>query len=176
MLPLAAGMTCLCLVSSIVPRTQDDGSRQIVLEEFTKARPTSTSPGPRRTSGPRRKPTASASAKVPKYIRKTPSFEASLQPNTPSMEIGVTIWRLRPGVTSDGGARVLVMENAQSSQWTPQRIEADTPLRVGERVRITIESPRAREDRQHQADDADDEPTEERIPEAADVEAQVEET
>ena len=59
------------------------------------------------------------------------------------MEIGVTLWRLRPGSAGDGGARVLVMENAQSSQWSPQRIEVDTPLQIGERVRLSIESPRA---------------------------------
>jgi hypothetical protein len=58
------------------------------------------------------------------------------------MEIGVTIWRLRPSVGSDRGARMLVMENSQQSDWTPQRIEADTPLRIGERVRLSIESPR----------------------------------
>ncbi len=132
---------CLSLVPPIVSQTQDDGSRQIVLEEFTKARPTSTSPGPDEQPGPRRKPTASA--RPPKYIRKTPALVASLPVDLSTMEVGVTIWRLRPGAGDDGGARVLVMENAQSSQWTPERIEADTPLRVGERVRITIESPRA---------------------------------
>jgi hypothetical protein len=127
---------------AVIAQPQDDGSRQIVLEEFTKARPTSTSPGPRRP-GPRRKPAAGASARIPKYVRKTPALNASLQADLSTMEVGVTIWRLRRGVDSDGGARVLVMENAQSSQWTPERIEAETPLRVGERVRITIESPRA---------------------------------
>ena len=35
------------------------------------------------------------------------------------------------------------MENAKTSQWTPERIEVDTPLNVGERVRISVESPRA---------------------------------
>jgi hypothetical protein len=59
------------------------------------------------------------------------------------MDIGVTIWRLRPSNGIEGGARVLVMENAQAVQWTPQRIEADTSLQVGERVRLSIESPRA---------------------------------
>ena len=135
-----AGTISLAIVSSFA-QTQDDGSRQIVLEEFTKARPTSTSPGPRRTGGPRRKP--AASAKTPKYIRKSPTLTSSPQADVSTMEVGVTIWRLRPGVASEAGARVLVQENAQSSQWTPQRIEADTPLRVGERVRITIESPSA---------------------------------
>jgi hypothetical protein len=59
------------------------------------------------------------------------------------MEIGVTIWRLRPAGGNDGGARVLVMENAQPTQWIPERVEADTPLAVGERVRLSIESPRS---------------------------------
>ena len=34
------------------------------------------------------------------------------------------------------------MESSQT-EWTPERIEADTPLKVSERVRITVESPRA---------------------------------
>ena len=67
----------------------------------------------------------------------------SLKPNSEVMEIGVTIWQLRPSSGNDAGARVLVQENAQTTQWTPQRIEADTQLRVGDRVRLTIESPRA---------------------------------
>ena len=67
----------------------------------------------------------------------------SLKPNSEVMEIGVTIWQLRPSSGNDAGARVLVQENAQTTQWTPQRIEADTQLRVGDHVRLTIESPRA---------------------------------
>jgi len=75
-------------------------------------------------------------------VRKTPSVIASLQPGSPTMDIGVTIWRLSPSSGNEGGARVLVMENARPTEWTPQRIEADTPLQVGERVRLSIESPR----------------------------------
>jgi hypothetical protein len=130
--------------SSAIDQSQGDGSRQIVLDEFTKARPTTThgkAQAPVRT-GSRRRP-ASAVAKAPRYLRKTPSLLAALQPGSLTMEIGVTIWRLRPATGNDGGARVLVMENAQSAEWTPQRIEADTPLQVGERVRISVESPRA---------------------------------
>ncbi len=139
---LALVVGCELVVGfSAIAQTQGDGSRQIVLEEFTKARPSDTT-AKRPRPGPRRKAPAGASARIPKYIRKTPALVAALQPDLSTMEIGVTIWRLRPGAAANGGARVLVMENAQSSQWTPQRIEADTPLRVGERVRITIESPR----------------------------------
>ncbi len=128
--------------NSIANQGQDDGSRQIVLEEFTKARP---SVPPRPKAGPRRPPPKATASRPPKYIRKTPPLFAASQKSQASpatMEIGVTLWRLRPGA-GDGGARVLVMENAQSSQWSPQRVEIDTPLQVGERVRLSIESPRA---------------------------------
>ncbi len=123
---------------SAVTQGQDDGSRQIVLEEFTKARPPVAQlpkVGPRR-----RQPTVAI--RPPKYLRKTPALFAAAQVAPGTMEIGVTLWRLRPSTGIDGGARVLVMENAQSSQWTPQRIEVDTPLQIGERVRLSIESPR----------------------------------
>jgi hypothetical protein len=116
-----------------------------VLEEFTRARPPAASA---KTQPPasksRRKPAVSAVAKAsPRYVRKTPSVIATLQPGAPTMDIGVTIWRLRPSTGVEGGARMLVMENARPTEWTPQRIEADTPLQVGERVRLSIESPRA---------------------------------
>jgi hypothetical protein len=136
-----AFLAAMLLPFAAITRSQDAGSRQIVLEEFTKARPAATStkaPGPSGTKI--KKPT---SAKGPRYVRKTPAVLVALKANSEVMEIGVTIWRLRPGVGNDGGARVLVMEEAQPTEWTPQRIEADTPLKVGERVRLSIESPRA---------------------------------
>jgi len=141
---IGAIAAALCLPCSAIVQSQEGGSRQIVLEEFTRARPAAApaKAQPIKT-GPRRKPTASVIVKAPRYTRRTPSVIASLQPGSPTMDIGVTIWRLRPSAGIEAGARVLVMENAQSSEWTPQRIEADTPLRVGERVRISIESPRA---------------------------------
>jgi hypothetical protein len=136
-----AFLAALSLPFAAITRSQDDNSRQIVLEEFTKARPATTStkaPGPSGTNN--KKPT---SAKAPRYVRKTPSVLVSMKLTSAVVEIGVTIWRLRPGVGNDAGARVLVMEDAKPTEWTPQRIEADTPLRVGERVRLSIESPRA---------------------------------
>ena len=130
-------------LSSAIARTQEGTSRQIVLEEFTRARPATTpaKTQPQGRSGSGRRP--SATAKAPRYMRKTPSVIAMLQPGAPTMDIGVTIWRLRPSSGVEGGARMLVMENARQTEWTPQRIEADTPLQVGERVRLSIESPRA---------------------------------
>lgn len=136
-------MCLVPLLASFVLAQTEGASRQIVLEEFTRARPATTpaKAQPQGRSGSGRRP--AAVAKAPRYTRKTPSVIASLQPGAPTMDIGVTIWRLRPSTEVDGGARMLVMENARPTEWTPQRIEADTPLQVGERVRLSIESPRA---------------------------------
>jgi hypothetical protein len=50
---------------------------------------------------------------------------------------------LRPSRPEDEvGARLLVMQSDQSTQWTPERIEANTQLKVGDRIRISIEAPR----------------------------------
>lgn len=143
---LIVALTALAEVlfgSAVVVQAQEQGSRQIVLEEFTRARPAATPPKAPVKPGPRRPPTVARIRKAPRYTLKTPSLIATLTPASETMEIGVTIWRLRPVAGNVSGARVLVMENAQSTEWIPQRIEADTPLRVGERVRLSIESPRA---------------------------------
>jgi hypothetical protein len=118
---------------------QGEGSRQILLEEFTRARPAG-APVKKSTGSPvRRRPTS-----APRYSRKSPPLLAALKlPNLSTAEIGVTIWRLRPSQGADSRARVLVMENGQTSQWTPERVEAGQLLRLGDRVRISIESPRA---------------------------------
>jgi hypothetical protein len=58
--------------------------------------------------------------------------------------LGVTFWRLRPSTPGDE-ARIFVHDPAQPGvkAWTPERIEAETPLAAGDRVRISIESPTA---------------------------------
>jgi hypothetical protein len=122
----------------------DDSSRQIVLDRFNKARPMSAdaSGGIGNNSS---KTSSKPIAKAPVYrrtgtARVTPPRKGS-QPATE--EIGVTVWRLRPARETDQGGRVLVLDGLKQTQYTPERIEANTPLNVGDRVRITVESPRA---------------------------------
>lgn len=144
--------------SSAIAQTQEEGSRQIVLDEFTKARPARntvapTSPSSQTTRTRTRPPsTANRVAKRPTYRRAGgtpwPGSASAKRPGSTgtrpagSEELGVTLWRLRPSKQNDSGARLLVMESSQPGEWTPERIEADTPLKVGERVRISVESPR----------------------------------
>jgi len=135
------GLAALLLIgtaSFAIAQTQDDNSRQIVLDSFTNARPPKTTPS-----------TAGGTRTRPPSIRKRPTYRRAS--GTPSLasrpgateQLGITVWRLRPSRQDDGSARLLIMENSQSSQWTPERIEVDTPLTVGDRVRISVESPRA---------------------------------
>ena len=143
---VALTLPCLaCLFLQAPAQTTNDGSRQIVLEEFTKARPAA----PKSTS---RKPvkspavgTANAKLSLSRYKRVTRPLPTSAKTRRlPEAEIGVTIWRLRPSRPEDeAGARLLVMQNDSQTQWTPERMEAETPLKVGERVRLSIEAPRA---------------------------------
>jgi hypothetical protein len=57
--------------------------------------------------------------------------------------LGVTLWKLRPARSADNPAvRSLIQEDDQTREWTPERIRADTPLREGDRVRISLESAR----------------------------------
>jgi hypothetical protein len=57
--------------------------------------------------------------------------------------VGVTLWRLRPSTPTDvPGVRSLIHEENASGEWTPERIQADTLLREGDRVRIGIETAR----------------------------------
>jgi hypothetical protein len=56
----------------------------------------------------------------------------------------VTVWRLRPSVSADEpGTRILEHGDHSDLEWTPERIDAETPLAEGQRVRFSIESARS---------------------------------
>ncbi|MDX6444025.1 MAG: hypothetical protein QOH71_1099 [Blastocatellia bacterium] len=138
------GLAVLCVCSTNSPalaQGEEANSRQIVLDRFNKARPAaevSAGVGGGRVG-------AGVAVKAPIYRRTGPlRMAGGRKPAaaTSSEEIGVTVWRLRPSQTGDTGGRVLVLDGLKPSEWTPQRIEADTPLNIGDRVRLTIESPR----------------------------------
>lgn len=120
-------------------QSQNDASRQIVLDRFNKARPEDNAASGSTAGGSRRRRRPGIAAMRPVYRRTSPTRKL---PGRNSEEIGVTIWRLRPAQSSESGARLLVLDGAKQEQWVAERIEADTPLSIGDRVRITVESPR----------------------------------
>jgi hypothetical protein len=138
-----AALSCLTCSLALAQKQntaqdEDASSRQIVLDRFNKARPAADVTAG--VSGTR----AGATVKAPIY-RRTGSLRSSggrKSAPSSSEEIGVTVWRLRPSQSTDTGGRVVVLDGLRQSEWTPERIEADTPLNIGDRVRLTIESPR----------------------------------
>lgn len=67
-----------------------------------------------------------------------------LQPPKPEEQVGITLWKLRPEISGETGARLLTMgkQSADNSKLIAQRVELDTVFTKGDKVRISIESPR----------------------------------
>jgi Domain of unknown function (DUF4384) len=117
----------LCFTLSLPLIAQDDRSRQIIPEEFTKARPPKS---------------ASPAAGRPKYQAASARKSAAAKSGN-YQQLGLTLWRLRPAKTSDReeAARIIVQEGDETVEWTPERVRADTPLQMGEKIRFSFESP-----------------------------------
>ena len=128
--PLAIALSVL--VSSAPIGAQEDTRRLWDSAFLSKREPSKSKPRPR---------------KAPEYRVATPP-PAAADTAAPGEFVGVTVWRLRRSKASDSGdSRLLVQETenqrTESVEWTPQRVEAETPFSAGERVRLSIESPRA---------------------------------
>ncbi len=117
-------VTIVCLFSL----TQAQDTRGILPEEFVKARKAKAK-------------TANTAAKRNLYRKASASEQAANAGNF--AQLGLTIWRLRPARTTDSGARIIVHHDAETIEWTPERIAANTPLSLGERLRFSFEAPRA---------------------------------
>lgn len=117
------------LTLSLSTFAQEDPSRQIIPEEFVKARPS------KATSG------STASGQV-KYQRAT-AKNSTETPAGAYQQLGLTIWRLRPSKVTDTGARIIVHEDQATIEWTPERMAANMPLKVGEKIRLSFEAPQA---------------------------------
>jgi hypothetical protein len=112
-------------------------SRQIVADEFLDARPAPKS-GRRR---PRSNANASAKATGGSRNRSgKPANAVSALNRLGKLQLGVTLWRLRPAVANDEkGTRLLVQDD--ESEWTLERVGLETKFIEGQKVRLSIESP-----------------------------------
>jgi hypothetical protein len=96
--------------------------------------------------GNRPQPRGGATRQQPQRRRQTYRTSRRFNPAPPqtgreSALLGVTLWRFRPSTGSDQ-AKELVDEGdgGGSREWTLERIEVGTPLAVGEKIRLSIES------------------------------------
>lgn len=87
-------------------------------------------------------------SKKPSPRRATKRSYRIATPNVPTAGVngetvvGVTLWRLRRATSTDSGERLIVHEGADSAEWLPERISANTKLDQGDRLRISVEAAR----------------------------------
>jgi Domain of unknown function (DUF4384) len=131
--PLAIAVSVL--VSSAPVGAQEDTRRLWDSEFLSKRAPSTSKPRPRKDQAYR-------------VAAPPPPAAAATATAAPGELVGITIWRLRRSQVSDSGdSRLLVQETenqrTETVEWTPERVEAGTPFAAGDRVRLSIESPRA---------------------------------
>lgn len=148
-------LVCLAGVLATASGAQAQGTREITSGDFTKNRPAaSTASGGTVESPSGGQAIAPRKPRIYRPLTKTtiatkPSKPGSPRPNNPATvetnlaQLGVTIWRLRPAQSTDAGTRQLERDKSgATTSWIPERIASDTLLRAGDRIRISIESPR----------------------------------
>ena len=104
---------------------QAQNTRGIIPVEFAKARPAKGKSAAVRRSMYRRTSTQSLLAAKPDELS----------------QLGLTIWRLRPATTNDPNLRIIVQKETDSAEFIPERVPANAPLRIGENIRFSFESP-----------------------------------
>lgn len=92
-------------------------------------------------------------AKPPTWKRTTPALPKDAIPTASAQDnvVGITIWRLRLSEETDkqlaqnnkeDTARILVARKGKKSNYTPERVEANTAFMSGQMLRLSIEIPR----------------------------------
>jgi hypothetical protein len=145
---------------------QQSQSREITSEDFTRNRPSTDTSKPAsggKASNKSSRPASNASGgqstgrkRKPRLYRLASLQAAGANRVTPTLpttnktfdgftweQVGITIWRLSASAASDDGPKIPVRESGGMTWWTPERTLSGTLFKIGERVRLSIESPRA---------------------------------
>src|SRR5882672_81569 len=139
----------ICLIGSSTVRAQDeDAPRRLWDGAFLKKRAEAKTPAPARKTTAYRRATPKKTAAPNAVSQSSPTQNTSPQnqaaEQAESEMIGLTIWRLRPSRAADAKDSRLLLEDESPKvvEWTPERVEADAVFVRGDRVRLSIESPR----------------------------------
>lgn len=125
----ASALALCTFLTGVDLRAQSEGTRRLFDSEFYK---------------PRNKQAGAAQAKPRRRYR---VVTPALAPDrvAPDTVIGITLWRLRPALARDDRQTRLLKHSGDKSktqEWTPERVSVDTALKVGQRVRLSIEAAR----------------------------------
>ncbi|MGH9846191.1 MAG: DUF4384 domain-containing protein [Blastocatellia bacterium] len=117
---------------------QEEDARRLWDSEFLKKRAEAKTPAPaRKPMGYRRVAAKKPAPAKPNATDAKPAIEA-----VEGEMVGVTVWRLRATKTADAQESRLLLEEDEKSEWTLERVESETVFAPGDRVRLSIESPR----------------------------------
>ena len=122
----------VCLLSlafCFVTTASAQNTRGIIPEEFVKARPA--------------KANAPANASRRTLYRRISAKPVAAPRTGEFAQLGLTIWQLRPATAADAGARIIVQKENETIELIPERLPANAPLHIGERIRFSFESPQA---------------------------------
>ena len=86
---------------------------------------------------PSARPADKAPQQTPPREETAKDLQAVEEEKAQGSMLGITVWRMRP---AEAGDEVKLEEG--DKVVTPVRVKSDTPLREGDRVRLTIEAPR----------------------------------
>lgn len=136
---------------------QQSQSREINSEDFIRGRPSAKTSKSVSSTKAVKSPQATESKRKRRVYRlisaqttKAKTAATDALPTVPKTsagltteQVGITIWRLRASTTADQGPKIPVHEGGGTTWWTPERTRAGTLFKIGERVRLSVESPRA---------------------------------
>ncbi|MBI3653373.1 MAG: DUF4384 domain-containing protein [Acidobacteria bacterium] len=163
-LALAAMTLCLFALTVIARAVlQDDDTRKLIDTSFLQKRPPASS-HKKKTLAKYQRTSPKISDQIGQAETKTENQSGShgdnkgenksvnkgenQTANNPEIKagnevVGLTMWKLRPSLTSDDkNVRLLEREDESTMEWTPVRVDSDTVFALGDRVRLSFESPR----------------------------------
>lgn len=118
-------------------------TRSITSDDFVKQRPAAKA----NSSANRNRRATYKFVRQDKNIARRKKIVSPKPKTTPSakarkiLEVGVTMWKLRPPLKTDKGFKLPVKINdSLSEEWTAERIGPDAIFRGGDRVRFAVES------------------------------------
>lgn len=128
-----ASIAGLRVEGSISP--SQETQRKIVSDDFIKSR--------REVAPASRKGKSRVQDKRPNYRLVSNPAVGSRPAAGNVVQLGITIWRLRPAKRDDSGRRALIREKGKGLLWAAERVQSDGTFREGDYVRISVESPRS---------------------------------
>ena len=121
---MTRGVCSFLLLAGLFSGALAQGTRGIIPVEFAKTRPGKSSTPTRRA-----------------VYRRTSAQAVSASKPDELSQLGLTIWRLRPATAADPNMRIIVQKETESVELIPERVPANAPLKIGENIRFSFESP-----------------------------------